>query len=214
MSTKKLLFIFIPALLLVGLALFITILRYEPLFPKPKDKTAEVFTIPVSAEDTMIGLKRAPKTIVAFEDFSCPSCRQNSAILDDLIAQHPTTVKVVWKSLPVTTFPYPSEPVAKYGWCAQKQGKFVEFRDQAFANADNLSDKTLASIATAITLNEKDLTNCLANPKTQQYLDSVKTLATLLNIQSVPTFFVDSKQVQAPQTVAGWEELLKISAAK
>ena len=178
---------------------------------KKKDQTTtKELTIPVSADDIMIGIKRAPKTIVAFEDFSCPSCRAQTEILDALIAKHPKVVKVVWKSLPVTQFPYPSEPVAKHALCAHRQNKFPEFKQLAFANSDNLSEKTLKMITETIPLDAKNLELCLSDAKTQSYIDTVKTLAILLNIQAVPTFFVDNKQIEPPQTVEGWEKVLNL----
>lgn len=204
--------VFIPAILVAGFALFVQILRYEPLFPKKADTPpAEEFSIPVTAADPIMGVKRAGKTIVAFEDFGCNSCKQYDEILSQLVALHPTGVKIIWKGLPVTRFPYPSEPALKYAFCAYKQEKFNEFRTQAFALSDQLSENTLKKIAADIKLDTDELEECLASPAAEEHIIQNKNLAALLNIQAVPTFFINNKQVEGPQTVDGWETLLGIA---
>src|SRR3989344_3781722 len=185
MSIKKMILIFIPALLVVGFALFIQVLRYEPLFPKKNTSSSDgekpqEFSIPFSITDPIIGQKRAGKTIVAFEDFGCHRCKQYDEILTQLVAKHPNAIKIIWKGLPVTRFPYPSELALKYGFCAHSQKKFTE------------------------------LEKCLAGPATENYIFQNKNLALQLNIQAVPTFFVDNKQVEEAETVEGWADILAI----
>jgi len=128
--TKKLLTIFVPALLVVSLAFFIQIIKYQPLFPKvaQQDNTPKQFVIPLYPEDPIIGSPKAPITIIAFEDFSCESCNQQSAMLEDLINKYPNKFKVIWKGLPITEFPYSSITSEKYGYCANKQNKFIDFK--------------------------------------------------------------------------------------
>lgn len=200
--------IFIPALVVAGLGLFIQVLRYEPLFPKKTATDPTEFSIPFLPTDPIIGLKRAGKTIVAFEDFGCHSCKQYDEILTQLVATHPSAVRIIWKGIPVTRFPYPSEPALKYAYCANAQKKFTEFKNQAFALNDQLSDTVLKQIAADIKLDPDDLAKCLAEPAIEDYLNQTKNLALMLNIQAVPTFFLDNKQIEGPQTVEGWELLL------
>ncbi|OGH64123.1 MAG: hypothetical protein A2821_02450 [Candidatus Magasanikbacteria bacterium RIFCSPHIGHO2_01_FULL_41_23] len=217
MSIKKMILIFIPALLVVGFALFIQVLRYEPLFPKKNTSSSDgekppEFSIPFSITDPIIGQKRAGKTIVAFEDFGCHRCKQYDEILTQLVAKHPNAIKIIWKGLPVTRFPYPSELALKYGFCAHSQKKFTEFKNQAFILNDQLSDATLKKIAVDIALDSTDLEKCLAAPATENYIFQNKNLALQLNIQAVPTFFVDNKQVEEAETVEGWADILAIKS--
>lgn len=210
METKKLLSVFIPAVLLAGAFLFIQVLRYEPQFPTETEKTTE-FSVPVAADDPIVGLKRAGKIIVAFEDYSCPSCQEHDRVLTQVLAAHPSVVKVVWKGLPVTRFPYPSELAIKYGYCAQQQNRFTDFKSAALAISDQLSETNLKSIATNLKLDADKLTACLESDAVKAHLNNNQTTAQLLNIQSVPTFFVNNKQVTVAPTVEAWEEVLGIT---
>lgn len=210
MKLRQLLVIFIPALLVVGIGLFTQVLNYHPLNPKTNPAETETFKIPILPDDIIYGNPNAPHTVVAFEDFSCPACAEQDSALTKLLEQKPNSVRIVWKGLPVATFPYPSETAQKYGFCAHQQRKFVEFKAAAFANKDNLSTATLTTLAQTLGLKQDSLTNCLNSPVTALYIERIKQLAAQVGIQSVPTFFVNNRQVQPSPTPEAWAALLQI----
>ncbi len=212
MGTKKLLAIFIPAIVLAGFVFFIQVLRYEPLFPEKTETETTNFSIPILPDDPVVGLKRAGKTVVAFEDYSCTSCNEYDAILTQLISKYPVALKVVWKGLPVTKFPYPSEPAITYGYCAQQQNKFPEFKALAFSLSDQLSEAVLQKIGSDIGLDPEKLALCVESDAAKAHVEQNKTIAVLLNIQAVPTFFVDNKQVTVAPTIEAWEQALGLGA--
>ncbi len=113
LSSKKITIVFLPALLLVTLALFVRIIQYDPLFPDidieefEQNNTGE-FVIPILLQDPVLGEKKAPITIIAFEDFACPACEQQSEIFNNLLDKHAGKIKIIWKGLPVSQFPYPA----------------------------------------------------------------------------------------------------------
>jgi len=207
--------IFGSALLLVSIFLFIRVIQYEPLFPnrdggEKSSGSSQQITIPIYEEDPIIGDKKAGITVIAFEDFGCAACEQASTILDELIKEYPKKIKVIWKGLPVTEFPYPSEDANLYGFCAYQQQKFNEYKNFAFTNGNNLSPIILNIIAEEIELNKSKLGECLNSIEATRYIEQTKQLAQILNIQSVPTFFVDNKQIQNPGSIEGWKILLNI----
>jgi protein-disulfide isomerase len=215
LTTKKMFFIFLPALFLASLALFIRIVQFEPLQPKTTETNQEntdvnQFVIPISPDDPIVGNKKAPITIIAFEDFACPACQQQSIILDQLIATYPQKIKIIWKGLPVHEFPYPSEEAQKYSFCANKQGKFDTFRELAFTNGDNLSSSVLTSITGEIGLDSKDFDACIQSEAPTTYKTQNEQLAQILNIQAVPTYFVNNKQIPNPTTLEDWKLLLNL----
>lgn len=209
MSNKKLFFIFLPLLVLAAFALFIRIVQYEPLFPtktNTDDKT--VLQVPIYPEDPITGDKKAPMTLIAFEDFACENCKRESELLATLLKEHPNALKIVWKILPITRYPVDSTLSAQYGYCANQQGKFEAFKSYAFENGDNLSESILQTIATQIKLDTKKLSTCLQSAASAPYLEATKTLAQALHIQTLPTMFINNKQIQAPTNIEGWQTLL------
>lgn len=214
MDTKKIVIIFVPALLVAAIGLFIRIVQYEPLFPErpdeDTDQPSELFTIPIYPEDPIIGDKKAPITIIAFEDFACSACKEQAYIFDQLQEQYPKKIKIIWKGLPVSTFPYPAERAHTYAYCAHEQGEFEIFKQFAFTNNENLSDAILQNIATTIELKEKKLTTCLTNLETENYIQKTQQIAQVLNVQAVPTFFIDNIQIDHPTTLEGWKSYLNL----
>ncbi len=214
LKTKHLLSIFVPALVIAGIALFVRIIQYQPLFPKidpEKIKNPAALIIPIFPDDIIIGDKKAPITLIAFEDLGCEACKAADATLNAVLAKYPGKLKIVWKGLPVAVFPYPTETAQKYAYCANKQKKFATFKDYAYANADNLSDETLDIILEKTEIDAVKLKECAATDATAQYLTRVKELAASLNIQSVPTFFLNNKQIPGSQSEDGWVSLLGLN---
>lgn len=198
------LLVFIPALLFFSLMLFIEILSYEPQFPEVTENKTD-FTIPLSPDDPILGLKRAGKTVVTFGDFSCANCQKYHEVFKELLIKHPAAVKIVWKGLPVTRFPYPSEPALLHGYCAFAQGRFAEFSESAFAHRDNLSDSSLKTLAAELKLDTEDLAACTASKEAVTHLENNKQLANMLNIQAVPVFFINNVQTEVAPTLEAWE---------
>lgn len=198
------LLVFIPALLFLSLVLFVEIISYEPQFPEPEERKTE-FTIPIAPDDPILGLKRAGKTVVTFGDFSCANCQKYHEVFKALLAKHPAAVKIVWKGLPVTRFPYPSEPALLHGYCAHAQGKFSEFSETVFAHRDNLSESRLQSLVSELKLDTNDLSACVKSAEAAKYLEYNKNLANALNIQAVPVFFINNVQKEVEPTVEAWE---------
>lgn len=203
------LFVFIPALVFLLLGLAFRIHQYTPLSSDDKKEETKIpDLVPLLAEDPIQGEKKAPITIVAFEDLACPGCRAQSEMFEELIKEYPGKIKIIWKLLNVTTFPHDTELAHRYAFCAHEQGKFLAFKEGAFANTTNLSKTTLDIIAKNIELNQSKLSTCLASERSSQYQEKTKAIAKLLNIQSVPALFMNNKQISTPPTLEQWKVLL------
>ncbi len=213
-KNRHLLAIFIPAIIIGLFVLFIRIIQYRPLYPSEKEyekiKSTWSFNIPIDQDDPVIGNKKAPTTIIMFSDFGCASCREHAAVLDELMQKYPDKIKIIWKSLPVTAFPYSTELAHEYAFCMNKQEKFSEFYLLAFTNSDNLSESVLKAIAGQMKIDADKLAQCLASGTAKNYLQKNEQLGMALNIQSVPTMFINNKQIEPSAILEGWEALLKL----
>ena len=145
-----------------------------------------------------------------FSDLACSGCQEQEGFFTKLLEKYPGKIKIVWKGLPVTNFPIPSRTAHAYAFCANEQNRFNEFKTMAFTNKENLSPETLKILAEKTGLDTEKLTACLNSERPETYIKTTEDLAKLLNIQSVPTFFINNIQIKAPQTVEGWEALLQL----
>jgi protein-disulfide isomerase len=211
-KTKQLLLVFVPAILLVSFALFVRFLQQEVIFPgeTPDDdpNVEDQIQIPIFPDDPIIGDKKAPITLVLFTDLACGGCQDQDLLLDEIIQNNPGKLKVIWKSLPVTSFPAPSRWAHEYAFCANEQGRLDAFKTMAFANKENLLPETLEMISTDVGLDAEELTSCLNSARPDTYITNTEDLARLLNIQSVPTFFLNNEQIKTPRSAGGWNAIL------
>lgn len=214
MKIRQLLMIFIPALVLLVLFLFIRVVQYEPLNPTLEQNTdqenIDTSVIPLFPEDPIIGDKKASASIVVFADFGCDQCKNEYALFQQILAEYPSKVKMIWKGLPVTKFPYDSTLSHSYAFCAHKQGKFPAFANIVFENNFSLNEENLNDIALAADLDVSRLQTCAQSQEPAQHMEKNKQIARLLNIQSVPTMFLNNKQIPNPQTVDEWKALLSL----
>ncbi len=212
-KTKHILSVFVPAILLITIIFGIRLIQHNNIFQKPQIKNQAntgIELVPIFPDDPVLGSVNAGKTIVVFEDFACQGCKNQMVILDGLRKKHPGRIKVIWKGLPVKTFPVSSEPSHRYSYCAALQGKFEEFKNLAFDNLENLSPETLAAISSDIGLDTEKMAGCLATSAPTDYVERNKQLAILLNIQAVPAIFIDNEQIAPPSYVEGWETILQL----
>lgn len=211
LKTKNLLLVFIPAILLVAMALFIRFVQLENNDGPQKNTGVTPFNLPIFPKDPILGQKKAPKTLILFSDFACSACKIQDTLLEEVLQKHPSQVKIIWKGLPVTRFPYNSRQAHLYAYCTNEQERFSDFKKLAFVNQENLSELILKTITTELALDTKQIENCLAGGEAEQHVGSVEQISRLLGIQSVPTIFLDNQQIIAPSSVLEWEQLLGLT---
>jgi len=209
-SINKILIIFIPSIIIVTFALFVRIIQYVPNSNTVYFDEEIIDLVAIFPEDPILGEKKAPISIVIFEDFACEACKTQAYLLEKLMTEHPGKIKVIWKGLPVSIYPYDTVLAHKYAFCAMKQNKFKDYYYLAFNNGNNLSELIISKIVKEIDLNEKKLNLCLNSGEFEEYLVKIRNQAILLNIQAVPTIFINNKQIKAPQSVEEWERVLKM----
>ena len=211
MKTKQIILIFIPAISLAILVLFIRIIQYEPLMPKLDDQNKKMSNlVEIYPNDPILGYKKAGITIVAFQDFSCPACQSEIITFYKLIQKYPEKIKIIWKGLAITDFPFSTKLAHEYAYCMNEQDNFENFIQFAFANSDNLNELILSSIIKQDFVNEKKLSKCLKSGQAENYVNLIKNQALQLNIQSIPAVFINNAQIKPPSSLEGWEILLNL----
>lgn len=211
MKIKHLLLIFLPAIALLIIIFFVRVVQYEPLNPKiSASENKDASAIPIFPEDPILGNKKAPTAVIVFADFGCEECKNEYAILRDLLITYPEKVKVIWKGLPVTKFPYDSELANLYGFCANKQNKFAEMADVLFVNQLSLTEDTLKNLSEEVGLNTKTLASCVQSQESKTALQKTKDLAEILKIQAVPAVFLNNNQIPAPKSIEEWKTALSL----
>lgn len=133
----------------------------------------------------------APVTIALFTDFECPYCRQIIPLLDQILERNPTTLKLVFKNMPLKFHKF-AEPSAKAALAAHEQGKFWEYHDRLFAEK-KLSDDLFKKIAVDLQLDIPRFEKDMASPEIQAKVQKDMIDAQNAGVTGTPTLFINGR---------------------
>ncbi len=149
------------------------------------------------ARDFSIGPKNAKVTIVEFFDYNCSFCKQSTAWVQDVMAQHPKDVRVIFKELPILERrTLTSRNAAKAAMAAQKQGKYMEMH-LALMEGTALSEEFINAAAKKIGLNMKQFEKDVSGDAMDEQLEDIMFLAAQIPGLSGTPFFVINDQFLA-----------------
>jgi len=172
------------------------------------------------ADGTRIGAADAKVVIDMYEDFGCPHCLDFTANHEpELMAQYVATGQVAlvyrfWPLRQATVGP------ALAGYCAAEQDAFWQYHRllfvaQAEANAKTGPDlaeafglESLKAFATETGIDVAKFETCLNSDAAINELTADTRKATELSLPGTPSFVIDGKMIEAPDSIAEWRKLL------
>ena len=166
-----------------------TYLKAPPLF------RAEV---PITGSPSK-GSEHAPVTIVKFEDYQCPYCKQVQPTFVQLLKQYDGKVRLVHKDLPLEAMHPLARQTAEAARCANEQGKFWSYHDKLYASAPKLSAEDLKNYATEVGLNVGLFDRCLATGKYRAIIEKDLSDGAQLGLTGTPTFFINGREISGAQ---------------
>jgi protein-disulfide isomerase len=132
----------------------------------------------------------APVTLVEFADYQCPFCKKfHSDAYAELKKNYIDTGKVRFfsRDLPLDFHPFALK-AAEAVRCAADQGKYWEFRDALFSNADPPNDDVIKKAAATLSLDQGALQSCLTSDKYKSDVQKDAAEAATLQISGTPSF--------------------------
>ncbi len=149
------------------------------------------------------GSVSAPLVIVQFSDYTCHYCaRHSKETYPEIYKRYIETGKVRYV---IIDNPLPGNEIAmnasKAAHCADEQGKFWEMHHEMTSDPEAVDD--LTSIAAFIELNTQQFDECMKSGKYTEKITANISLASELEIPSVPGFVIASGDPKNPQKVKG-----------
>jgi protein-disulfide isomerase len=144
------------------------------------------------------GPANAKVTLVVYSDFECPFCKKAMKTVDELSANYPNELRVVFKQRPLP-FHEHAELAAKAALVAQKEGKFWEFEKAVFASRTKLDQAELERIAEEVGMNLERFRTALASPELDVALERDLAEAERVGAKGTPTFLVNGKRIPGAQ---------------
>lgn len=143
----------------------------------------------ITTEDRIKGPETAPVTIIEFCDFKSLYCKQESGIVNQVLADYPGKVRLVYKHLPSSAQPE-AQFAAEAAECAGEQGKFFEMADTFFAKQDKLDPASITRYVWNLRLDAKKFKECTDSGKYKAKVANDAQVASEFGIGNTPALFI------------------------
>ncbi len=145
------------------------------------------------------GADNALVTLVKFEDFHCPYCKEAQRTLSEVAARYGERLRIVHMDYPIDQL----HPQARVGHlaarCAGEQGKFWPYHDALYAAPPSGAPEDLKKLArqTGVELNSFEA--CLASGKYAAAVEGDIDQGTRAGVNGTPAFFINGRLLGGAQ---------------
>lgn len=170
--------------------------------------------ITISNTDHVRGALNGTVTMVEFGDFQCPACGAYEPLVRKVVADNPTTLKIVFRHFPLTQVHQNALLAAKASEAAGVQGKFWEMHDMLYDNQQAWSSGLNArdffvNYAKTLGLDVAKFSNDLNSSAIEAKILAEYQEGAKLGVQGTPSFFINGKKIENPQSPEAFNELIK-----
>jgi Na+/H+ antiporter NhaA len=142
--------------------------------------------------DRVRGPRVAAITVIEFGDFECPYCGQAEPVVRELLTD--TTIRYVWRNLPLTDVHPRAQLAAEAAEAAAAQGAFWPMHDLLLQHQDALARVDLLRYAEQLDLDAGRLGDDLERgAHTTRIAQDVES-ADLSGVSGTPTFFINGQR--------------------
>ena len=153
------------------------------------------------------GSDKAPITLVIFEDYECPFSQRANDRIKQIVDDNPNKIRLVFKHYPLV-FHSHAKLAHKAAAAAQKQGKFLEYRDMLYANQNRLDRENLIEYARKLKLNEKKFIEYMDGPEAMGLIQMNLDEGEKLGVSGTPNFFFNGRKVTGAQPVEAFQDVV------
>jgi formate-nitrite transporter family protein len=196
----------------------IIVLAFAYYFYAMSTKGQTTGTVTVTESDHVRGALTGTVTLVEFGDFQCPACGAYEPIVRQVTADNADILKVVFKHFPLTQIHQNALLAAKASEAASNQGKFWEMHDMLYDNQATWQGSLNArdmfvGYATSLGLNATQFADDLNSSAIEDKIVAEYREGTLLGVQGTPTFFVNGKKIDNPQSAEAFNAIIKAASS-
>jgi Na+/H+ antiporter NhaA len=142
--------------------------------------------------DHIRGPKQALLTIIEFGDFECPFCGQAEPVVRDILTD--TTIRYVWRHLPLTDVHPRAQLAAEASEAAGAQDAFWPMHDLLLQHQDALTMMNLLGYAESLGLDMERFRDDMERHAYETRVAQDVESADLSGVSGTPTFFVNGQR--------------------
>jgi Na+/H+ antiporter NhaA len=143
------------------------------------------------SRDHIRGSNDAPVTVVEYGDFECTYCGQAEHVIRELLADHASDVRYVWRHLPLSDVHPNAQLAAEASEAAAAQGTFWEMYDILIGHQGALRPADIAEYARGLGLDSERLVDEVRRGEYRERVTEDVASADESGVSGTPTFFVN-----------------------
>lgn len=187
----------VPLIVVIGFAVVALLYLGDDIVKKRSERISIQPILPeVERTDPRQGTEDPTVTVIEFGDFNCIACKEQVAIMKDIINDYGEYVQWAWKDAPLDALDPESRTASIVAHCAGNQNKFWEMHDLLFERQQDLGSELYPELAESLELDTQLFNQCVASRETQSLVDHNIEAATLAQVGATPTFFINGERYE------------------
>jgi protein-disulfide isomerase len=163
--------------------------------------------------DHVQGNATSSVVVIEYSDFECPACRSYYSVMKQLMVEFGSRVAFVYRDFPLIEIHANSEFAARAAEAAGKQGKFWEMHDLLFEKQDEWASAAnpevmFESYAVLLGISIKQFKIDFGSKEIGDFVKAERASAIKLKLSGTPTFFINGKQIENPNSVDAFRVLI------
>src|SRR6478752_7913522 len=147
---------------------------------------------PVTSRDHVRGPTSARVTLVEYADFACPFCAAAFPVVEQLLAQHPAELRLVFRHNPRGEVHEGSLLAAKAAEAAAFQGQFWPMHDLLFERKQAITERSLLNEAALLGLDVELFRSDLQSRAVASRVREDELSGLRSGVVGTPTFFLNA----------------------
>ncbi len=162
------------------------------------------------------GAQNALVTIVEFSDFQCPACKAVNPLVEQVLAQYPDQVRLIYRHFPLSSIHHNAQLAAQAAEVAAQDGQFWEYYDLLFTHQavwSKLDQKQvyleqLAAYAEELGIDKDNFLERIESDHIKSLVTEDLTAGGRLDIKGTPTLYVNGQPTSASQLMQMVESII------
>ena len=154
------------------------------------------------------GPEDAVITIVDYSEFQCPFCQRSRATLAELEKRYEGKIRFVFKHYPL---PFHDEaiPAGRAAYAAHQQGKFWEYHDLLFDNAQNLGEALYIKLAQDLDLDMETFNKDRLSDASKEAVEKDAKDGAQVGVRGTPFFLINGIPLSGAQPVVNFLQIIE-----
>lgn len=198
------------AAIIASLALFVGYRQFMKGRPTPPATDP----LAVTDSDWKRGAIAPELYLIAYEDLQCPACKAYEPVVKRILETFPTQLGLVFRHYPLTRTHPNAFAAAAAAQAAGEQGKFFDLTDLLYEHQSDWAplpnpEGKFEEYAKQLNLNIDEWNTARNSSRVKDVIKAQQKVGDTLGVQGTPTFFLNGKKLENPQSIEEFRAIVQ-----